>query len=140
MTSRVALDFISPRYPESPPFDPNERFPEYPLDWDLSWQEEINEVYAGVRRVLYQLGLDAGRFGTAAWNPLGDLVGGGQTVLLKPNLVVSEHEAGMRGLIATIANPSVLRALCDMAFKAVGPKGLILIGDSPIKEVDFERV
>ena len=137
--SLVALERMAARYPMRAPFDPSNRYPEYPFD-ELAASPEDGEVYNAVRLALRDLGLDAERFGTADWNPLGELVSPGGTVLLKPNLVIHEHAAGAEGLLATLAHPLVLRALTDYALLAVGATGRIWIGGSPIKEVDFERV
>ena len=44
-------------------------------------------VYEAVRETYLRAGLDLERHGTPDWNPLGDLIAPGETVLLKPNLV-----------------------------------------------------
>jgi uncharacterized protein (DUF362 family) len=138
MKSTVAIARIQPRYPTIVPFEPSQPYPEYPFDSVNSG--ESNEVYEAVRQNLASLRLDRARLGTRTWNPLGELVQRGGTVLLKPNLVVSEHPEGAAGLVATVAHPSILRALADYAYGAVGPDGLIIVGDSPTKEVDFAKV
>lgn len=52
-------------------YSPSKRFPEYPFD-DVAGAP--NPVYASVRALFRQSGLDSERFGTADWNPLGGLV------------------------------------------------------------------
>ncbi len=124
------------RYPHRPPFHPPERYPELPFaDAPI---DRSNAVYPAVRALLRGLRLDAARYGTPDWNPLGELIQPGDRVLLKPNFVISRHPLGTEGLNASVANASVLRPLVDYAFKACGRKGRITIADSPIKEVDFD--
>src|SRR2546427_3342399 len=100
-------------YPTAPPFHPNLHFPEYPFD--PAQLQPDNWVYNEVRSVLHELGLDADRFGTADWNPLGTWVRRGDRVVIKPNLVISEHELGIDGLLASVAHGSIIRALIDFA-------------------------
>jgi uncharacterized protein (DUF362 family) len=138
MSSTVAMSLDRGRqYPDRPPFHPSEAYPEY-AHGDIS--PEVNEAYAAVRDVLAYLGLDRERFGTPEWNPLGDFIDPGSRVAIKPNLVISEHPLGDRGMEASVAHGSILRAVIDYALIALGGEGSIVIGDSPIKEVDFDRV
>src|SRR5215216_1508117 len=79
-------------YPAAVPFDPQEAYPEY-----LFGPEAVsskNLVYGAVREVLHYAGLDQHHFGTSEWNPLGDLVPAGGTVLIKPNWVRHYHPLG----------------------------------------------
>lgn len=125
------------RYPQTSPFDPHVQYPEYPFGQDALARE--NAVYSAVRDVLYHAGLDSARFGTAAWNPLGDLVAAGGTVLLKPNWVRHYHPLEL-DMFSIITHPSVLRPLVDYAFKAVGPQGEIRIMDAPLYDTDFAEI
>src|SRR5262249_38743752 len=101
---------------------------------------EDNPVYRGVRELLRSLGLDREHFGTPAWNPFRSMVQPGGTVLIKPNLVISDHPLGQRGIEASVAHGAVLRPFIDYALIALGGRGRIVVGDSPIKEVDFPRI
>jgi uncharacterized protein (DUF362 family) len=125
-------------YPGRPPFHPPERFPEYPFANDEVDQD--NYVYDAVRQLFVLLGLDMQHYGSAEWNPLGDIIRPGDNIVLKPNLVISDHPAGLPGLQASVVHGSVLRAFLDYAFIANGGQGSITVADSPIKEVDFERI
>ena len=58
-------------YPTAAAYPPGEAYPEFP---GLRLGPAPNPVFALVRGALRDLGLDAARFGTPAWNPLGDLV------------------------------------------------------------------
>jgi uncharacterized protein (DUF362 family) len=124
-------------YPERPPFDPDQAYPEYPFAPTMVSAE--NRVYAAVRQVLADCGLDRDHFNTAQWNPLGDLVPVGGTVLIKPNWVRHYHLRG-DDLFSIITHPSVVRPLIDFAFKAVGPKGRIWVMDAPLFDTDFSAL
>ncbi|MBI4497982.1 MAG: DUF362 domain-containing protein [Chloroflexi bacterium] len=137
-TDVVLYDTGTVRYPAAP-FHPSEAYPEYPFGADCLAAED-NPVYRAVREMLYALGLDRERYGTAAWNPFGGLVPPGGTVLIKPNLVISEHDLGQRGIEASVAHGSVLRPLIDYAYRALEGRGRIIVADSPLKEVDFDRI
>jgi len=122
------------RYPQASPFDPDQAYPEYPFAATMVCAE--NRVYGAVRQLLYESGLDRSRFDTAQWNPLGDLVGEGGTVLIKPNWVRHYHVRDA-DLFSIITHPSVLRPLIDYAFKAVGPSGHVWVMDAPLFDTDF---
>ncbi|MBU1879729.1 MAG: DUF362 domain-containing protein, partial [Chloroflexi bacterium] len=136
---RVAVyDVQRAAYPTRPPFNPPAPYPEYPFD-----KHEIdasNHVYHAVRELFVLLGLDTEHYGTPAWNPLGDIVRPGDNVVLKPNLVISEHPDGLPGIQAAVVHGSLVRALLDYVFIANRGLGRITVADSPIKEVDFARI
>jgi uncharacterized protein (DUF362 family) len=124
-------------YPRVAAFDPPCAYPEYPFAaHDVSRE---NSVYGAVRDTLRLAGLDAARFGTPAWNPLGDLVSPGATVVIKPNWVRHYHPLGL-DIFSIITHPAVLRPLIDYAFKAVGPTGRIWLMDAPLYDSDFARL
>ena len=83
-----------------------------------------------VRQIFGSLGLDSENFGTPKWNPLGNLVRPGQTVLLKPNFVTSFNGSG-DDLFAVVTHPSILRALVDYVHLALRGEGRIIIADAP---------
>lgn len=115
------------------PFHPSQAYPEYhgPL------ASQPNAVYDLVRRTLAELGLDRARFGTAEWNPLGELVPPGARIVIKPNWV-HDHNMGPGGWECLITHPSILRAVLDYALLA-RPSD-VLMGDSPIQDCDFDRL
>jgi len=125
-------------YPRRTPFHPAEAFPEY--RFGSRCLDPENYVYAAVRDLLHELGFDRRHFGTPQWNPLRELVRPGDNVVIKPNLVISEHELGEIGLLASVAHGSVIRPLLDYAAIANENRGWITICDSPIKEVDFASI
>src|SRR6185436_12585658 len=114
-------------YPERPPFDPPQRFPELPGDLAT---DPTNHVFGSVRDLFRLLGLDAERFGTAAWNPLGTLVRPGDTVFLKPNMIAHRHRLRDEW-DSVITHGSVIRAVAEYVVRALEGRGRIWIGDAP---------
>ena len=135
-SARTVVAYRDPelRYPQASPFDPDQAYPEYPFAATMVCAE--NRVYGAVRQVLYESGLDRSRFDTAQWNPFGDLVREGGTVLIKPNWVRHYHLRD-EDIFSIITHPSVLRPLIDYAFKAVGPSGRVWVRDAPLFDTDF---
>src|SRR6185436_16993519 len=124
-------------YPKFAPFDPSERYPEIPASATLVLTPNL--VYRAVRESFRLLGLDAERFGTPQWNPLGDLVKPGARVLLKPTLVRHENH-GPGGTDCLVTHGSVVRAVLDYVLLALNGSGEVWIGDSPVQSCEFERV
>jgi uncharacterized protein (DUF362 family) len=118
------------------PFGPPEKYPELPPEAVRSIAPD-NKVYFLIRELLCKLGLDSGNFGTSAWNPLGEVVRPGQTVLLKPNLVTHKHIGGSAALYSTVTHGSVIRPIIDYVYKALRGRGRIVIADNPIESADF---
>lgn len=133
----VAVSFGRPEYCSSPPFHPSEVYPESPFSGVVGADD--NPAYRGVRDLLRRLGMDAERFGTPAWNPLGTLVRPGDTVLLKPNFVVSRHGGG-GDLFSAITHPSVLRAVADYVLVALQGRGRVLIADAPQMDCQWDEL
>ena len=76
--------------------------------------------------------------GASESNPLGTLVGPGQTVVVKPNMVRHFNPAGP--LSAVITSPQLVRVLVTVAFEAVGPSGQVIVADSPQNDCDFSAL
>lgn len=129
----VAVAWTTPAYPKNPPYHPGVSYPEYagPVS------AEPNGVYDSVRNTLRDLGLDAARFGTPDWNPIGDLVEPGARIVIKPNLVLHANE-GSGGTDCLVTHASVLRPIIDYALKAK-PASLV-IGDAPVQVCDFAEL
>lgn len=132
----VAIGAGPAEYAAAPPFSPGEAYPEYP------WAPGplANYAYRNVRESLRLLGLDAERFGTPAWNPLGCLIRPGETVVLKPNFVRDFRETHPDPADCVITHGSVLRAAVDYAYKALGGRGRIIIADAPQNDCRFEAI
>ena len=125
-------------YPEYPPFHPPENYPEYPFTSGPI--DETNYIYDAIRRLFHLLEMDREHFGSPSWNPLGKIIRPSDNVVLKPNLVVSEHPDGLLGIQASVVHGSIIRPFIDYAWIANQGRGRITIADSPIKEVDFARI
>jgi uncharacterized protein (DUF362 family) len=125
-------------YP-APPFSPDRPYPE--LEGVVSDQGPANRVYGAFRDLLREAGWDADRFGTAAWNPLADLVRNRRTIVIKPNLVlhkVGELSCSIDGLVV---HASVLRVLTDyllLAAHRLRQPLEVVIADTPLQSADFE--
>ena len=91
MNPRPVMHFTGESgYPQPPPFHPGESYPE--LGALAAQTTASNPVYAGVRALLQGMDYDARHRGSAAWNPLSDLVSPGGVVVLKPNFVLHYNE------------------------------------------------
>jgi len=122
-------------YPPAP-YSPGEPYPEYRLGPPAA---APNPVYAGVRECFRLLGLDAARYGSRDWNPLGGWIRPGMRVLLKPNLVRHYHPYGL-DTDALYTHASVVRAVLDYAWLALQGEGALVIADAPLQSCDFAEV
>lgn len=133
----VAWRGQSGEYSQTAPFSPAQRFPESIFD-DAS--PEPNPAYEGVRGCFHEAGLDAAHFGTSEWNPLQGLIHPGETVLLKPNMVHQRHPRDPQGWRYVITHGSLIRAVADYVWKAVGQKGKIILADAPQTDASFTEM
>ena len=62
----------------------------------------------------------------------------GQCVLIKPNLVLDRHPRG-GDLAALVTHGTVIRAVLGWVLRALGGRGRVIIGDSPLQTTDFAR-
>ena len=122
----------------APNFRPSELYPELLFSNDLS--KGKNEVYAAVRESFYLLGLDEKNYGTAEWNPLGEYIQPGNTVLIKPNLVREINLNSEGGTDCIYTNPAVVAPVIDYILIALKGKGNIVIGDAPVQECNFDKL
>lgn len=141
-SAAMALRRVAAGYPaaETAPYDPTEAFPEL-VGRGVPVREgggAENQVFAAVRELLHGLGLDAGRFGTAEWNPLGDLVKAGGRVLVKPNWVLHFNQRRGEGMDCMVTHPSVLRAVLEYVFLAQPSE--VVLGDAPLQGCAFEQL
>jgi uncharacterized protein (DUF362 family) len=133
----VAWRGATAKYSERAPFSPSQVYPEYLLG-DIA--ADSNPAYEAVRGCFEIAGLDAAHFGTAEWNPLLELIHPGETVLLKPNMVHQRHPRDPEGWRYVITHGSVIRAVADYVWKAVGPKGKIILADAPQTDASFSEM
>src|SRR2546426_2605064 len=118
------------------PFDPDAPYPELAGTTGI---DGANFVFREFRQFMSLLGWDAATHSTPGWNPLGWLVRPGDTVLIKPNLVVSEHPGGDDLVRCTDTDGPVLRCVAEYVLVALRGRGRLIVGDSPIKETDFAK-
>lgn len=136
--SRVYIEHKETEYPvHIYGYAPSEKYPEYLWD-DIS--EEKNEIYDMVRNCLKGYGLDREHFGTTAWNPLGDIISEGNTVVIKPNWVEDKNENRHGGMECLVTHASVIRAVIDYVYLALKGSGKIIIGDSAMPNCNFEHL
>lgn len=133
----VVIKAPTASYPDTAPFHPQAVYPEYEF---ACVSDEPNSAYDAVRSAFHLAGLDAARFGTATWNPLGDLINPGEVVLLKPNLIKESHPRDPAGWRYVMTHGSVIRAVADYVFKAVGPQGKVIIADAPQADSSFATI
>ena len=125
-----------------PPYSPQCEFPEYPwrrrgpLD---KTNANKNDVYSLVRESLRLLEMDGSKFGTDSWNPLGDLIKPGDTVLIKPNFV-HHHNSSGGGTDCLVTQGAVIRPLIDYAALAMNGTGKLILGDAPLQLCDFKKL
>ncbi len=144
---RVGLARTEPSYVGlAPPFGPGKVLPELAdLLGDAAAEGPANHVYAAVRGALMALGLDAERFGSAEWNPLGALVSRGSRIVLKPNFIrhwnpSSTTHPGAASVQSVITHGSMLRVMADYAFLAAGSEGSVAIAEAPQHDCDFDQI
>ena len=80
-------------YADAVPYLPDRTYPELQgkVATAAGGNAQRNVAYELVRQAARQLGLDAARYGTPDWNPFGDIVRPGDSVVIKPNLVRHFH-------------------------------------------------
>jgi uncharacterized protein (DUF362 family) len=87
-----------------------------------------------LRKLLRSAGLDGGRFGSAEWNPLAELIPSGSHVVLKPNWVYHANRSGA-GLDCLVTHNDVVEAV--LTYVAKTQVASVLIGDAPVQGCDF---
>jgi uncharacterized protein (DUF362 family) len=139
---RVGLARTTPSYAGiAPPWGPGKAFPELSsLLGERAGEGAPNHVYAAVRAALWAAGLDAARFGSEDWNPLGDLVGRGGAIVLKPNFIRHWNPVSGASVDSVITHGAVVRAVADYAFLAAGAEGSVTIAEAPQHDCDFARI
>lgn len=122
----------APYHPSSPP-------PEYPFDQSAATGAP-NPAYDAVRESLRLSGMDADRYGKADWNPLGDIIKPGDTVVLKPNFVRDFRESSPDDADCVITHGAIIRAALDYAHIALQGTGRLIVADAPQNDCDFDGV
>lgn len=136
--SKVYIEHRKVRYPNyRGQYAPSQYYPEYKWD-DISGEK--NEVYDMIRECLYRYGLDSDHFNTPKWNPMGDFIHPGDTVLIKPNWVEDKNENKSGGLECLVTNASIIRAIIDYVYLAIKDTGHIIVGDSAMPDCNLSAL
>lgn len=102
--------------------------------------EDPASIRQGVAACLALAGLDESSAGLPGWNPLGDLVRPGETVLLKPNWVKADHARLPEAWPALVTHTTVVEALAEFVFHALKGRGTVLVADAPQSDTSFARI
>lgn len=124
-------------YYRVPPFRPTDLFPETPFS---EVGKGKNTIYPLVRNGFYMMGYDIENYGTASWNPLGNIITPGDTVVLKPNMVMDVNLFKEEGTDCLYTQPSIVAAVLDYIVIALKGKGTIIVGDAPMQECNFKKL
>lgn len=123
-------------------YNPDSAYPEY--IWSSSdISKRKNNIYEMVRNCLIGLKMDANNINTKKWNPFGELIKEGDTVVIKPNWVMhynNNKRISENSLECLITHPSVVRAVIDYCLIALHGTGRIIIGDAPMQGCDLDRL
>ena len=122
-------------------YSPSIYYPEYP--WGVeSLAKEENHVYSMVRSCINKMGYDEKNYGTKEWNPFGDFIKIGDTVLIKPNWVdhKNSNKNGLNDLSCLLTHPSVVRAIVDFVVIALKGTGRIIIADAPMQHCNLPEL
>jgi uncharacterized protein (DUF362 family) len=140
---RVGLARTRPSYEGlEAPYGPGTAHPEL-VGWlgtSAELEDVPNPVYAAVRAALFCAGLDAARFGSADWNPLGELAPRGSRIVLKPNFIRHWNPNPEGTIESVITHGSVVRAVADYAWRAVGAEGSVVLAEAPQHDCDFAAI
>ena len=118
------------------PYLPPEHYPEFGTHGPT---DPSNHVYAAVRRILQDLGLDQTSAGKPTWSPFKDCLQPGQRAVIKPNWVMHKN-AGGGSEEALITHTSVIRVLIDYVLLALDGRGRVDIADAPLQGCDFTAI
>ncbi len=91
------------------------------------------ESAGALRRQLEQL---LSRIGVAGRSALSNLISPGDTVLIKPNLVLER----VRDPLSALTSGRVVAVLAELALEALQGRGRVVIADVPLQSADFEAV
>ena len=98
-------------YYRQSPFRPSEKYPESPFEKTSSIG--ANNIYPMVREGFRLMGYDMNHYNTPEWNPLGSLIQPGNTVVLKPNMVMDMNWNKEGGTDCLYTQPSIVAAVLD---------------------------
>lgn len=109
------------------------------IDYNMDPLNDV-EVDNLVDNALVMLGYDEDNVGGEDWNPFKNIINNGDTVLLKPNLVMHYNGNENGGLKCLYTQPSVIASVLKHVVRALNGTGKIIVGDAPMQECDFEKI
>ena len=139
LSSEVAISSGHDGYPSRAPYSAGVAYPEYPFA-SHALSGSANHAYDGVRDALQLLELDAEHYGQEDWNPLGQIIHPGDTVVLKPNFVRDFRETQLWHEDCLITHGAIIRAALDYVYIALRGEGRIIITDAPQNDADFDAI
>jgi len=86
------------------------------------------------------LQLDVSNMGSEHWNPLGELIVPGDTVLLKPNLISHAHKLNHDQWKQVITSGQIIAAVLRYVIIALQDQGRVIIADGPQTDSDFDLI
>jgi len=105
---------------------------------ELSSDTQITTSLMLLRRLFRDAGLDLAHYGSAKWNPLGDLIKAGAKVVLKPNWVLDRNRLPGGLMECLVTHTTVIEAVLHYVVKTQ-PKSII-VGDASLQSCDFENL
>jgi len=124
-------------YPKNPPFSPPMIYPEFPYADEIV--DKNNLIYSSIRNLFIKLNLDNENLDTPKWNPLGEFIRPGNSVVIKPNFV-REARTKESDIQSIVTNGSILRPIVDYCQIALKGYGKLVIADAPQFDADFEKI
>jgi uncharacterized protein (DUF362 family) len=101
---------------------------------ELSDGKASSSALACLRDLFRIWALDACRFGSSHWNPLGTFVSPGSKVVVKPNWVLHRNRSSC-GMDCLVTHSSVIDAVLE--YLTLARPGAVVVGDSPVQGCDF---
>ncbi len=98
---------------------------------------DYSTAHKTLTKLFEQAGLDDRNYGSAGWNPLGEIIGRNERVVIKPNWVTHANLCG-EGTDCLVTHTSVIEAIARFSSKAQ-PHSIIL-GDAPVQGCDFAEL
>ena len=138
-SSKIAISPGHYEYPLEPPYSPATAYLEYPFGSE-ALASDVNHTYDGVRDALRLLNLDAENYDRENWNPFGEIIRPGNTVVLKPNFIRDFCETQPDHEDCLITHGSVIRAALDYVYIALKGEGRIIIADASQNDADFNAI
>ena len=126
------------QYVDEAPYNPSDKYPEYPFSDSLINRNKGNIAYEGIRETFHMLGYDKDNYGTSKWNPLASIICENNKVVIKPNFVTHSNTNG--SIYSVITNPNIIRAVIDYVYIALKGTGQIIVADSPQADCNFDEI